>query len=98
MNKLLKQFGRENWVYPFALIGRKETRHWGLCPGQREHAQHPGALESFLTVLILPAWQDTMAYTNISFPPDRCISSEALLFGRHWSLLRLQALALPALI
>ena len=43
LNKLLKQFGYENRVYPFALVGRKEIKQWGLCPGQREHAQHPGA-------------------------------------------------------
>lgn len=29
----------------------------------------PGPLEPFLTVLILPAWQDTMAYTDTLFPP-----------------------------
>lgn len=31
----------------------------------------PGLLDLFLTVLILSAWQDTMAYTDILLPPDR---------------------------
>lgn len=50
------------------LGGGKETRPLGLCPGQREHAQHRVAFRAILLVLILPAWQDTMACVT-SCPP-----------------------------
>ena len=92
LNKLLKQSGQENWVYSFALVARKETR-WCFSSrsGQREYAQQPRPLELFLTVLILPAWQDTIAYADILFPAGGHNASEVLLSARHQSLPTLQA-------
>lgn len=40
-------------------------------PGKEITPSSPGPLDLLLTVLILLAWQDTMAYFDILLPPDK---------------------------
>lgn len=55
---------------PLLLLVEKEPDE-GFAFWTQIMPSSPGLLDLFLTVLILSAWQDTMAHTDILLPPDR---------------------------
>lgn len=91
-DSLVEQATETIWLWKpgFPLcLGGKETGD-GIYVLDRENMPSTPGTKLFLTVLILPTWEDTMAYTDILFPPDRHISSKALLSARHQRLPSLQ--------